>query len=239
MSQIMKREYDVPDPVEVPTFGADGGSQGNRTFKAGGVRNYPNVALLKEAVRRYQGHLRRGTASTKMRGEVNGTNRKPWRQKGTGRARQGTKNAPHWRGGGVSFGPKPRVYDYGLPRKQRQLATRHALLTKLLDGETKVVSGLSLAKPSTRSMSRLLGKLGVLESCLLGVATDTDKEAIRNLVQSCRNLRRVEVLTVGDFNALALLKHRHLVLTAEALDEIQKREDTLPHEAAQRAGGDA
>ncbi|MEM7232691.1 MAG: 50S ribosomal protein L4 [Planctomycetota bacterium] len=227
MSRITPKEYTFPDPVDIPVHGTDGASKGNQTFTPGGVRNFPNIPLLKEAVRRYQGNLRSGTASTKERGEVHGSNAKPWRQKGTGRARQGTKNASHWRGGGVTFGPKPRNYHYGLPKAQRRLATRHALLTKILDGETKILDGLAMDKPNTALVARALESLGVIRSCLIGVSSSANRELLATLARSCANLDRVEIVSVADFNAHALLKYRNLVLTPEAFDEVQSREDAL------------
>lgn len=214
---------ETPDPVDVPCYGADGSEQGTRSFAAGPVSNYPNVALLKEAVRRIQGRQRSGTAKTKGRAEVNGSNRKPWRQKGTGRARAGTRRSPIWRGGGTVFGPQPRKYDYGLPKKQRRLAIRHALLSKLLDGEAKVVQGLP-AGGKTKELSALLQKIGSPRSCLIGIDDSLDKAQVQQIVRSCRNLDRVEILPVRDFNVLALLKNRTLLLTSGAFDQVQSAE---------------
>ena len=199
------------DEVEVPCFSDSGASAGNRTFTPGVVYNYPNIPLLKEAVRRQQGRLRRGTASTKTRAEVSGSGKKPWRQKGTGRARAGTRKSPLWRGGGATFGPKPRSYDYGLPKKQRRLAIRHALLSKLIDGESRIVEGLAPSGASTKQVRDLLSKMEINESCLIAVGSDVAAPEIQNLVLSCRNLRGVEVLVVKDFDTLSLLRHRSLV----------------------------
>lgn len=226
-SAPVKREMTQLDPVQVPCFAASGAAQGEKTFTPGGVRNFPNIPLLKEAVRRYMGHLRRGTASTKTRGEVRGANRKPWRQKGTGRARAGTRKSPIWRGGGVVFGPSPRSYDYGLPKKQRQTATRHALISKIVDQETKIVSDWQLSKPDTSAVGTTLSALGIEGSCLIGIPTDLDRDTRQNLVRSCRNLAKVEVMTVCDFNAHALLKNRTVVLTEAAFHEVQSREDAI------------
>ena len=116
--------------------------------------------------------MRRGTASTKSRGEINGSPRKPWRQKGTGRARSGSKKSPIWRGGGVVFGPRPRSYDYGLSRKQRRLATRHALLSKMIDGEALIIDSLPVDKPSTAEFRKRFEAAGLNRSYL--VVTDGD-----------------------------------------------------------------
>ncbi len=229
MISVQKRErIQTPlEPVEVPCYSSEGSEAGTRSFTPGVVYNYPNVALLKEAVRRQQGKLRRGTASTKTRSEISGSNRKPWRQKGTGRARAGTRKSPLWRGGGVIFGPKPRTYDYGLPRKQRRLAVRHALLSKLMDGETRVVEALPAGGARAQRVGDLIQRIGINESCLIGVASDMDREELKNLVLSCRNLRRIRVKAVKDLDTLSLLHHRALVLTSAALEEIQGRENQI------------
>ena len=226
-TQRSGRELEQLDPVEVPCFSTDGTSSSPRTFTPGPVSNYPNIALLKEATRRQQGRRRRGTASTRTRAEISGSNRKPWRQKGTGRARSGTRKSPIWRGGGVAFGPKPRKYDYGLPRKQRRLAVRHAILSKLLDGETRIIESLPLDKPSTDQVGSLLKKIGITGPCLIGLAEDMDKGQVRNLVLSCRNLHRIKVVPIKAADTLSLLEHSSLLLTGAAFDELQEVESNL------------
>ncbi len=213
--------------VEIPYFDAAGVSRGTRTFTPGPTRNYPNIALLKEAVRRLQGRKRLGTASTKTRAEIAKSNKKPWRQKGTGRARAGTRRSPLWRGGGIIFGPKPRDYDYGLPKKQRRLAIRHALLSKLLDGEASAIERLPSSEPNASAVAGLLKTLGVRGRCLIGIGRGLGKGEVRNLVLSCRNLPGVQVLPIVEADALSLLACRHLLLTAEALEEIQAREQAV------------
>lgn len=217
-------EADQLPPVDIPLFGPDGAPRGKRTFTPGPTRNFPNIPLLKEAVRRARGRLRVGTANTKTRAEIAKSNKKPWRQKGTGRARCGTRRSPLWRGGGIIFGPKPRDYDYGLPKKQRRLATRHALLSKLLDGEACAIEQLPTAEPSAASLGRILKSAGIRGSCLIGVARGMEKTAIRNLVLSCRNLPGVRVLPIAEADVLSLLASRRLLLTADALAEVQERE---------------
>lgn len=226
-SETMSREAVTPEPVEVPVHGANGSESGTRTFQAGPVQNYPNVALLKEAVRRQQGRLRRGTAQVKNRAAIKGTNRKPWRQKGTGRARAGTRKSPIWRGGGVVFGPQKRDYDYGLPKKQRRLAVRHATLSKILDGEARILESIPADQPATSAIRTLLTKLDLAGTCLIGLSTEMTVAERRQVALSCRNLHGVEVLPVSDFNTLALLKHRNLVLTQDAFQEIQENENAV------------
>ena len=221
------REVQALDPVDVAFYGADGQEQGTKSFAPGAVSNYPNYALLKEAVRRYQGRLRRGTAKTKTRSEIHGSPRKPWKQKGTGRARSGSKKSPIWRGGGVVFGPSPRSYDYGLSRKQRRTATRHALLSKLLDGETRIIEQISADKPSTATFRKIADALELNRSYLIGLPSAMSVEDRRSIWMSARNLEGVEILPVCDFNALALLKCQNLLLTAAAFEEVQQQESAI------------
>jgi large subunit ribosomal protein L4 len=220
------KEIQTLDPVKVPYFGTDGQAEGEKTFNPGTVSNYPNYRLLKEAIRRYQGRLRRGTASTKTRAEIHGSPRKPWRQKGTGRARAGSKKSPIWRGGGVAFGPRPRSYDYGLPRKQRRIATRHALLSKLIDGETVIVEALPVGAPSTSPFRKFATAVNFQKSFLIGLSSEMPVEERRSIWKSVRNLEGVEVLPVCDFNAHSLLRCQNLLLTKDAFEEIQNREKT-------------
>ena len=215
------KEPQVLEAVEVPHHGTDGNHQGSKTFTPGVVSNYPNIPLMKEAVRRYYGRLRRGTASTKTRGEINGSPKKPWRQKGTGRARSGSKKSPIWRGGGVVFGPRPRNYDYGFSRKQRRLATRHALLSKMIDGEALIIDSLPVDKPSTAEFRKRFEAVGLNRSYLVCLPTTMSVEDRRNVWLSCRNLEAVEVMPVSDLNTLSLLRCNNLVMTAEAFEEIQ------------------
>ncbi|MEC9476579.1 MAG: 50S ribosomal protein L4 [Planctomycetota bacterium] len=221
------REVQKLDPVDVPFHGADGKEQGTKSFTPGAVTNYPNITLLKEAIRRYQGRMRRGTAKTKNRSEIHGSPRKPWRQKGTGRARSGSKKSPIWKGGGVVFGPRPRSYDYGMSRKQRRIATRHALLSKLIDGEARIIEEISADKPSTASFRNIADTLGLNRSFLIGLPSEMSVEDRRSIWMSARNLEGVEVLPVCDFNALSLLKCQNLLLTGAAFEEVQQRESAF------------
>ncbi|MEM7166285.1 MAG: 50S ribosomal protein L4 [Planctomycetota bacterium] len=221
---VKTREAVTPDAVEVPVYTADGSEQGTQAFAAGPVSNFPNVPLLKEAVRRIQGRQRQGTVKTKGRAEIKGSNKKPWRQKGTGRARSGSRKSPIWRGGGTIFGPTPRDYDYGLPKKQRKLAIRHALLTKLLDGEAAIVESVDGGKINTKSMATVLSKIGGRRRLLLGLPDGMAKSEVDQILLSCRNLPRIEILPVKDFNVLSLLKCGRLLLTRAAFDQVQERE---------------
>lgn len=169
--------------------------------------------LLHDVVVMYQANQRVGTHETKTRGKVAGSTHKPWRQKGTGRARAGTRKSPLWRGGGVIFGPHPRDYSFQVNRKQRRRALRSAIFGKLRDGEVRVIDRISLDAPKTRQIARLLSSLQIQTPCLIGVSSHD-----KNIVLATRNIPDVSVKSVRDFNALDVLRARTLLLTREALD---------------------
>jgi large subunit ribosomal protein L4 len=174
--------------------------------------------LFHQVVRMQLANRRRGTASTKTRGEVSGGGRKPWRQKGTGRARQGSTRSPLWRGGGVALGPKPRDYSYTLPKKVRRAALRSALTLKQQDGLLKILDQLELPEPKTKQMVALLQTLGVEKSALIVIADDN-----RNLQLAARNLPSAQVMRVEGVNIYDLLAHDFLICTQDALVKLQER----------------
>lgn len=171
--------------------------------------------LLRDALLMYEAAQRVGTASTKRRSDMRRSHRKPWRQKGTGRARAGSRRSPLWRGGAVVFGPKPRDYRYRMPRKAVRAATRSAYLAKLQDGQVTVVDELTAPQPKTREMAATLAALSIQRSCLIAIeAPDA------NLWKSGRNLPGVAVKPVGDINAYDLLRSQRLLITRGALDKL-------------------
>jgi len=172
-----------------------------------------NAAVLYQAVRTYLNNQRQGTASTKTRGEVSGGNRKPWRQKGTGRARQGTIRSPLWPGGGVVFGPRPRSYRTDVPRKVRQAARRSAFNARAREGALYVVEELSYEEPKTRRLVEFLGKLGVAGKKVL-VLTAESKPAV---YRSGRNLPRTHVMRYADAAAYHVLWADVLVVEETAI----------------------
>ena len=180
----------------------------------------------------YQANKRVGTHDTRTRGEIRGSNAKPWRQKGTGRARSGTRKSPIWKGGGVVFGPHPRDYRFGMNKKQRRLALRSVLMAKLRDGDVKVIDRLEVDTPKTSAVAKILGALGVSGSCLIGTA-----ELDRNLYLSTRNIRGAQVMPVADFNALDVLRAQTIVLTQDALDRLQDGPST--DSSASNEGGES
>jgi len=177
----------------------------------------PNTAVVHQAVVTQLANQRKGTHATKTRGMVAGGGRKPWRQKGTGRARQGSTRAPHWRGGGIVFGPHPRSYHKDLPRKMRRLAMRSALSAKVQDGELVIVDQLTLPAARTREMAAVLARLGTADSALivLGSADEAAKRA-------AANLPKIRTALPGSTNLLDVLNHHWLLMTVEAVEALTR-----------------
>ncbi len=177
----------------------------------------PNVHVMHEVVRSQRAARRQGTHDTLTRGQVRGGGKKPWRQKGTGRARQGTIRAPQWAGGGTVFGPHPRSYAFKVPAKVVKLAMRSALSAKLADGEIVVVDQLSFEKPSTKQAAEVLKNLG-LEGRVTIIVPDDEV----NTFLSFRNLSKVRVIGVSELNTLDFIDNKALVLTDAALIRIEE-----------------
>ena len=177
----------------------------------------PNVHVMHEVVRSQRAARRQGTHDTLTRGQVRGGGKKPWRQKGTGRARQGTIRAPQWAGGGTVFGPHPRSYAFKVPAKVVKLAMRSALSAKLADGEIVVVDQLTFEKPSTKQAVEVLKNLG-LEGRVTIIVPDDDV----NTFLSFRNLSKVRVIGVSELNTLDFIDNKALVLTDAALTRIEE-----------------
>lgn len=177
----------------------------------------PNVHVMHEVVRSQRAARRQGTHDTLTRGQVRGGGKKPWRQKGTGRARQGTIRAPQWAGGGTVFGPHPRSYAFKVPAKVVKLAMRSALSAKLADGEIVVVDQLSFEKPSTKQAAEVLKNLG-LEGRVTIIVPDDEVNAFL----SFRNLSKVRVIGVSELNTLDFIDNKALVLTDAALTRIEE-----------------
>lgn len=172
-------------------------------------------ALLHQAIVGHEANQRVGTASSKTRSEVMGHKQKPWRQKGTGRARSGTRQSPVWRGGGVAHGPRPRQFTKRLPRKARRAALQSALLGKLRDGEIKVVTDLDFGAPKTKEMASTLKALEVAGSCLVVVAKRDEKAW-----KSARNLPHVDMLELREVNAYQALVRQTLLMTKAAFSAL-------------------
>jgi len=175
----------------------------------------PNKAVVHQAVVAQLANQRKGTADTKTRGEVRGGTHKMWRQKGTGRARQGDRRAPHWTGGGVVFGPHPRSYHKDLPIKMRRLAMRSALSARVAEQAVTVVDALTLTAAKTREMRVILGALGLERGALI-VLPEGDADVKR----ATGNLQNVRAVTPGSLCLLDVLKYRHLIVTKPAAEAL-------------------
>lgn len=175
----------------------------------------PNQHVLFEAVLMQQASRRQGTHKVKNRSEVRGGGRKPWRQKGTGRARQGSIRSPQWRGGGIVFGPTPRSYSYKLPKKVRRLAIKSALSSKVLDNNVLVLENLTIEAPKTKEIVQLLNTLS-LDKKVLIVTADNDQ----NVELSARNIPGVTVVDANGVNVLDVINHDKMVLTKEAAEKV-------------------
>ncbi|ACA58787.1 50S ribosomal protein L4 [Candidatus Desulforudis audaxviator] len=176
-----------------------------------------NDAVLHEVVVMQLANRRQGTHDTKTRSEVRGGGRKPWRQKGTGRARHGTIRSPIWRGGGIVFGPHPRDYSYRVPKKVKRLALKSALATKVDAGRILVLDALELPGPKTKEMARILANLKAGEGALVVTA-----ERNVNVEKSARNLPGVKSLEARQLNVYDLLNHPHLIITRDAVARVEE-----------------
>ena len=177
------------------------------------------VDLMHRAVLRQQAHSRQGTASTLTRAEVRGGGRKPYKQKGTGRARQGSIRTPLRPGGGIVFGPKPRTYNLAMNRKERRLALRTALMARIDDVIVVKDFGADLEAPKTREVVDALGRLGVAADAKVLIVLTAPSEVVR---RSVRNLEKVKLITADQLNVFDLLHANSLVLGEEALATIQE-----------------
>jgi large subunit ribosomal protein L4 len=177
----------------------------------------PNKSVMSDFVKMQLANKRTGTSSTKTRAEVSGSGKKPWRQKGTGRARVGSARNPVWTGGGIAFGPKPRDYSYRLPRKVRRLAIKSALSSKVLENNIIVVDELKFDEPKTKSMVETLQALNIGKKALVVIA-DSDP----NVTKSARNISGVKPLRVDFINVYDLLKYDTLLITRDAVARVEE-----------------
>ena len=221
---------DVTDKIAVPVVDRTGASKGSVEIDPSAFGGKISRQLMHDVVLMYLANQRAGTHHTLRRGQVAGSTKKLFRQKGTGNARVGPKRSNKRRGGGTSKGPKPRDYEYHLPRKAVKAATRMAILSKFLDKEALVLEELSLGAPKTREMA------GVLKAIKIGTrATETGEKPVTlldttvligtdkldpNIYKSARNIDGVKVLPAAEFNCYTVLKQKRLVLTRAALDAL-------------------
>ncbi|HZG83360.1 50S ribosomal protein L4 [Paenibacillus sp.] len=177
----------------------------------------PNTYVMHDAVLLQQAAVRLGTHKTKGRSEVRGGGRKPWKQKGTGRARQGSIRSPQWKGGGIVFGPTPRSYGFKLPKKVRRLALKSALSSKVIDNEIIVLDNLSVAAPKTKEIKALLNNLKVDRKALVVTAEYDD-----NVALSVRNLPNAKFVSAEGINVLDVLGYDKLIITKDAAKKVEE-----------------
>lgn len=201
--------------IEAPHYSAAGAKKKPLGLPEAIFDGRVNEDLLHRAVVTFLANQRQGTAATKTRSFVSGGNQKPWKQKGTGRARQGSTRAPHWRHGGVVFGPHPRDYRLSIPKKMRQIAKKSALNARAREGALLVVDALAYEQPKTKPFAELLGKLGVAEQKVLVLTADSPEA--HNVYLSGRNIPGVRVARFADATAYDVLWSDAVVVEAPAL----------------------
>lgn len=194
------------------------GAVGKADLASDSLGEIVKLRLMRDVVRMYEANARQGTVKTKTRAEVQATTRKPYKQKGTGNARQGDFKSPLRRGGGVIFGPRPRDYSYTMPRKALREALRSALLGKLRDGEVAVTASKPFATPSTKTANKLVKDLGWEGSVAVVIPSENE-----GVWKSFRNLPRVNVIRAGDLNTYHVLWHRTVLFMDDAWDVLMER----------------
>ena len=177
----------------------------------------PNEELVHSVIVNYLANQRQGTQSTKTRAEVRGGGKKPWRQKGTGRARQGSIRAVQWIGGGVAFAPKPRSYRYTLPKKVRRLAMKSALTSKVQANEMIVLDALNMEAPKTKEFVQILKNVNAAKKALVVTAENNE-----NVIKSAANIPNVETALVNTINVYDILKYDSFIITTDAVKKVEE-----------------
>ncbi len=201
----------------VTLFKQDGTQNGEVTLNDAIFGIEPNKAVVFDAIIMQRASLRQGTHAVKNRSAVRGGGRKPWRQKGTGRARQGSIRSPQWRGGGTVFGPTPRSYAYKLPRKVRRLAIKSVLSTKAASDEIIVLDGLSFDAPRTKEFRAVLSNLDASKKALVVLEEGNEFAKL-----SARNIQGVKVVAPNNVSVLDVVSHDKLIFTKAALDKVEE-----------------
>jgi len=200
---------------EAPVYSAQGKKGASRPLPEQLFDGTVNMPVMHQAVKAFLANRRQGTAKTKTRGEVTGGNQKPWKQKGTGRARQGSTRAPNWPGGGTVFGPQPRSYTQIVPKQVRALARKSAMNARAREGAVLLIDALQFDAPKTKGMTQLLSKLGVGDKKVL-LLTDGVKP---NVYLSARNLGRAHVMPFSDASTYHILWSDVVVIESSALTQ--------------------
>lgn len=200
----------------VPVFNQNGETVGEVELSDNVFAVPMNAGLLHQSIVRYQANQRQGTASTKTRSEVSGGGRKPWRQKGTGRARVGSIRSPLWRHGGIIFGPTPRSFAQQMPRKMRRLAVKVALSDKVRQGKFVVLEDLDLPAAKTKEMVKVLANLDAKKALIVTAGRDDQVQ------RSARNIPEVETLEAVALNVYDILRHDRLIITRDAVARVEE-----------------
>jgi large subunit ribosomal protein L4 len=204
--------------ASVPVFNESGKKVGDESIDDALLGGKLNASLLKQAVVMYRANQRQGTVKQQSRGEVEGSTRKLFKQKGTGRARMGNLRQPVRRGGGRAFPRKPRDFRQGMPRQMRRLARNQAVLAKILSAQALIVDGVAFDSPKTTRFARMLTAIKADRGCVMATAGTE-----RNVYLSGRNISRAEVLDVADLNAGEILSRRHLIFTRPAFEAFRNQ----------------
>ncbi|MBZ0110053.1 MAG: 50S ribosomal protein L4 [Candidatus Scalindua rubra] len=202
--------------MKVPVFDNSGNSLEDVTLSEETFGGKVRRELLRDTIIMHEANHRKGTASTKTRGEVAGGGRKPWKQKHTGRARAGDIRSPIWKGGGVVFGPKPRDYSFSLNRKAKRVALQTAILSRLIDNEVVLIDKLELDLPSTKKLASILKCLEIRESCLIVM-----QEFDETIWKSSRNIYNVKFRVASDLNAYDVVKYKKLLIVKDVLENLK------------------
>ncbi|AMA50842.1 MULTISPECIES: 50S ribosomal protein L4 [Bacillus] len=202
---------------KVALYNQNGSTAGDIELNASVFGIEPNESVVFDAILMQRASLRQGSHKVKNRSEVRGGGRKPWRQKGTGRARQGSIRSPQWRGGGVVFGPTPRSYSYKLPKKVRRLAIKSVLSSKVNDNNIIVLEDLTLDTAKTKEMAAILKGLSVEKKALIVTADANEAVAL-----SARNIPGVTVVEANGINVLDVVNHEKLLITKAAVEKVEE-----------------
>ncbi|APJ09587.1 50S ribosomal protein L4 [Bacillus safensis] len=202
---------------KVALYNQNGSTNGEIELNASVFGIEPNESVVFDAILMQRASLRQGTHKVKTRSEVRGGGRKPWRQKGTGRARQGSIRSPQWRGGGIVFGPTPRSYSYKLPKKVRRLAIKSVLSSKVIDNNIIVLEDLTLDAVKTKEFAGILKGLSVEKKALIVTADANETVAL-----SARNIPGVTVVEANGINVLDVVNHDKLLITKAAVEKVEE-----------------
>ncbi|MCL4459405.1 MAG: 50S ribosomal protein L4 [Chloroflexi bacterium] len=202
--------------MEVPIYNKDAQVVGTIDLDDDIFNRSINEPSLHQAVVRQLSNARVGTASTKTRGEVSGSGAKAWRQKGTGRARQGSRKAPHWKGGGVAFGPHPRSYKQDMPQKARRLAIKSALSAKVANQRLIILEQLEMEQPRTKEMLEILRKMSITSSALLVLPKPDSSVEL-----ATRNIPNVKTITAQSLSVVDILRYNYLLMPVESVRQVE------------------